>query len=112
MKRHFCGIESSGRDPDPFRFKRQQTNRCPHIEGQVRRTGLQKGEGPVKRPDIERPFKVWLYPIPPLVSLVGYLYVFASLGLKFILFGVLTLLLGVGVYLVVARKQREWPFAR
>ena len=64
-----------------------------------------------KRPDIARPFRVWLYPIPPLVSLTGYLYVFASLGAKFILFGILTLLIGVGAYLLVARKQREWPFS-
>ncbi len=62
------------------------------------------------RPDIARPFKVWLYPIPPLVSLAGYLYVFASLGTKFILFGTLTLVAGAGAYLLVARKQREWPF--
>jgi len=62
------------------------------------------------RPDIQRPFSVWLYPLPPLVSLGGYLYVFASLGLKFILFGMLTLLAGVGVYLVMAWRQREWPF--
>lgn len=65
-----------------------------------------------KRPDIVRPFKVWLYPIPPIVSLVGYLYVFASLGLKFIVFGLLTLALGAVVYLLVAKKQSEWPFNR
>jgi amino acid transporter len=65
-----------------------------------------------RRPDIERPFKVWLYPIPPLVSLAGYLYVFASLGLKFIAFGLLTLALGAVVYIIVAKKQREWPFER
>lgn len=64
-----------------------------------------------RRPDIERPFRVWLYPLPPLISLGGYLYVFSSLGLKFIVFGLLTLLGGAGVYLVVARRQREWPFA-
>jgi amino acid transporter len=63
-----------------------------------------------KRPDIERPFKVWLYPLPPLISLAGYLYVFASLGMRFILFGLLTLLIGVIVYLIVARSQRQWPF--
>lgn len=63
-----------------------------------------------KRQDIERPFKVWLYPLPPLISLAGYLYVFASLGLKFILFGLATLLIGIGVYLLLALKQREWPF--
>lgn len=66
----------------------------------------------LRRPDIERPFRVWLYPLPPLVSLAGYLYVFASLGLRFILFGLATLGLGVVVYLIAAKKQREWPFAR
>jgi len=65
-----------------------------------------------RRPDIERPFKLWLYPLPPLISLVGYLYVFASLGLRFILFGLVTLAIGVGVYLMVARQQAEWPFTR
>jgi amino acid transporter len=64
------------------------------------------------RPDIHRPFRVWLYPLTPLVSLAGYLYVFASLGLKFIFFGLLTLVIGAVVYLLVARQQREWPFQR
>ena len=64
-----------------------------------------------RRPDIERPFKMWLYPLPAIVSLAGYLYVFSSLGLRFILFGFLTLALGAAVYLAIARKQREWPFA-
>ena len=63
-----------------------------------------------RRPDIQRPFRVWLYPLPPLISLAGYLYVFSTLGLWFILFGLLTLLLGAGVYLLMARRQREWPF--
>lgn len=65
-----------------------------------------------RRPDIERPFKVWFYPLPPLISLAGYLYVFASLGLRFILFGLLTLAIGVVVFLIVSRKQRQWPFER
>jgi amino acid transporter len=63
-----------------------------------------------RRPDIHRPFKMWLYPLPAIVSLVGYTSVFSSLGLEFILFGDLTLLVGVGVYLVAARTQNAWPF--
>ena len=62
------------------------------------------------RPDIERPFKMWLYPLPALISLGGYIYVFSSLGIFFILFGLLTLLLGTVVYLVMAHHQKEWPF--
>ena len=63
-----------------------------------------------RRPDIERPFKMWLYPLPALVSLVGYTYVFSSLGLGYISFGFATLLLGTAVYLMVAKSQQEWPF--
>jgi len=62
------------------------------------------------RPDIERPFQMPLYPLPALISMVGYLYVFIALGPKFMAFGVGTLLLGVVVYLVAAKTQRQWPF--
>ena len=62
------------------------------------------------RPDIKRPFKMWLFPLPVIVSLVGYLYVFSSLGLIFIGFGLITLLAGLIVYLIVAKFQHEWPF--
>ncbi len=64
------------------------------------------------RPDIERPFRMWLYPLPALVSLAGYIYVFSSLGARFILFGLLTLAAGCVVYLVVAQRQGEWPFSK
>jgi amino acid transporter len=63
-----------------------------------------------KRLDIERPFTMWFYPVPALISLLGYTYVFTSLGLHFIVFGLLTSLLGAGVYLLVARNQGRWPF--
>ncbi|RPI22241.1 MAG: amino acid permease [Acidobacteria bacterium] len=64
-----------------------------------------------RRPDIHRPFKMWLYPLPALISLVGYLYVFSTLGVYFIGFGLLTLVAGLVVYLIMAAKQKEWPFA-
>jgi amino acid transporter len=63
-----------------------------------------------RRPDIERPFKMWLFPLPVIISLTGYLYVFSSLGLIFIGFGLATLLAGVVVYMIMAKIQKEWPF--
>ena len=63
-----------------------------------------------RRPDIRRPFSMWAYPLPAVVSLVGYVYVFVSLGPSFVLFGIGTLLLGAVVYLAIAWRQREWPF--
>jgi len=64
------------------------------------------------RPDIKRPFNMWFYPLPVIVSLVGYLYVFSSLGLIFIGFGLATLLAGLIVYLIMAKFQNEWPFKK
>ena len=57
-----------------------------------------------------RPFSMPGYPLPAIVSLVGYIYVFLSLGTWFVLFGIGTLLLGAVAYLLIARRQREWPF--
>jgi amino acid transporter len=62
------------------------------------------------RPDIERPFKMWLYPLPALISLTGYLYVFSSLGLWYILFGLLTLVVGALVYVAAAYRTGDWPW--
>jgi hypothetical protein len=53
---------------------------------------------------------MWLYPLPAVISLVGYTYVFLSLGTYFILFGTLTLVVGAGVYLIAAKTQNAWPF--
>lgn len=64
------------------------------------------------RPDIKRPFNMWFYPLPVIVSLVGYLYVFSSLGIIFIGFGLATLLAGLIVYLIMAKFQNEWPFKK
>jgi amino acid transporter len=63
-----------------------------------------------RRPDIQRPFKMWLFPLPALISMLGYTYVFLSLGTYFIVFGVLTLVVGVAVYLIAAKIQNAWPF--
>ena len=65
-----------------------------------------------RRPDLPRPYRMPAYPLPALVSLAGYSYVFLSLGTSFIGFGVGTLLAGALVYFAVAKRQREWPFAR
>ena len=57
------------------------------------------------------PFRMWLYPLPALLALVGWFYVFFSSGMFFIVLGCGILLAGVGVYLVRARRLREFPFA-
>jgi len=57
------------------------------------------------------PFRMWLYPLPPIIALAGWIFVFANSGLLPILFGLATLAAGAGVYLITARAQRAWPFS-
>ncbi|HXF05823.1 MAG TPA: amino acid permease [Blastocatellia bacterium] len=63
------------------------------------------------RPDIERPFRMWLYPLPSLIALGGWLYILLSSGLPFIFAGLTLLVVGIGAYLWLAHQQKEWPFA-
>ena len=62
-------------------------------------------------PDMPRPFKVWLYPIPNLVALFGWIFLFATSGPEVIAFGLGTLLLGVAAFFAWAGWTHRWPFA-
>ena len=63
------------------------------------------------QPDRPRPWKMWLYPLPCVVALVGWLFVYAGTGRLFIAIGAGTLLVGLAVFLVWAYRRREWPFS-
>jgi basic amino acid/polyamine antiporter, APA family len=55
------------------------------------------------RPEIQRPFRMWLYPLPSVIAFIGWSYVFATSGWKFVGFGLLTLVAGVVVYWIAAK---------
>jgi len=56
------------------------------------------------------PYRMWLYPLPALIALAGWLYAFTAAGREAILFGLLTLTAGAAVYLAQARASKSWPF--
>ena len=58
------------------------------------------------------PFRMWLFPLPPLIALIGWILLFISTGARAIAFGIATLGLGAIVYLITASVQHVWPFAR
>jgi APA family basic amino acid/polyamine antiporter len=67
------------------------------------------------RPDAPRPFRMWLYPLPALFALVGWLGVFVTPGLQprgwiFLLYAFGTIGMGFAAYFVLAWRKREWPF--
>jgi len=55
------------------------------------------------RHEITRPFRMWLYPIPSAIAFIGWAYVFLTSGLRFIVFGLLTLAAGVVTYWIWTR---------
>ena len=57
------------------------------------------------RPDVRRQFRMWLYPVPALVALAGWGYIFATSGWNFVAFGLLTLGAGAGMYCLRSRWQ-------
>jgi amino acid transporter len=63
------------------------------------------------RPDLARPYKMWLYPLPCFVALAGWLFLLATTDRGILVYGALTLLAGVVAYLIWAARQRVWPFA-
>jgi amino acid transporter len=62
------------------------------------------------RKDIARPFRMWLYPVPSLVALAGWMWMLIGSGWHYILLGSAILLFGIGAYLLQAKHNREWPF--
>jgi amino acid transporter len=59
------------------------------------------------RKDIDRPFRMWLYPIPSAIAFAGWTYIFLSSGWMYAAFGLLTLAAGVVVYWAIFRKGQN-----
>ena len=62
------------------------------------------------RPDKPSPYRIWLYPIPNLIALVGWIYIFATTDPYIILFGLGTLVAGAIAFLLWSFRSSKWPF--
>ncbi|PYV61820.1 MAG: hypothetical protein DMG97_42030, partial [Acidobacteria bacterium] len=67
------------------------------------------------RPEAPRPFRMWLYPLPALFALCGWLGVFVTpalqpKGWQYMAYAFGTIVLGFAAYLILAWRKRDWPF--
>jgi amino acid transporter len=66
----------------------------------------------IRRPDLPRPFRMWLYPLPAILAFVGFAYIVWNRhdAFKEIRYTAVILIVGLTIYAVRAFRNREWPF--
>jgi len=62
------------------------------------------------RPDLPRPYRIWLYPLPLAIALVGWVFLFATTQPPILLLGFLALAGGVAGFALWSWRGRTWPF--
>lgn len=65
-----------------------------------------------RRPDLPRPFRMWLYPLPALIAICGFVFILVSRPdfLKEVRYATLILIVGVAIYLLRSWRRQDWPF--
>jgi len=66
----------------------------------------------IQRPELARPFKIPLYPLPPLAAIAGFVFILVNRSHAF---GGLAVAAGIAlsgtlIYLIRARRLGQWPF--
>ena len=64
------------------------------------------------RPDLPRPFRIWLYPLPALLALAGWCFVFLTTDRKQQWIALAALAAGIAAFLIWSRLTGAWPFKR
>jgi hypothetical protein len=63
-----------------------------------------------RQPNLRRSYRMWLYPLPSLIALTGWLFIYAKFGNWMILISLAWLALGVAAFLIWAHYERTWSF--
>ena len=64
-----------------------------------------------RQPELHRPYRQWLYPVPSLLALAGWIYVYKSATGLSIWLSLAWIAGGLIAFLIWARINRAWPFA-
>jgi amino acid transporter len=67
-----------------------------------------------QRPELKRPFRIPLYPLPPLAAIAGFLFILVnrSHALTGLLVAAAIAASGTLIYAVRAKRMRQWPFVQ
>ena len=64
------------------------------------------------QPDRPRPFKMWLYPLPAIIALIGFLYVMLMRDgfMKQVRYAAVLIAVGLIIYFIRSYRRKEFPF--
>jgi len=62
------------------------------------------------QPNMVRPYRMWLYPVPSIIALAGWIFIFSTADKMVILLGLGTLGLGAIFFLIWSWRSQRWPF--
>jgi APA family basic amino acid/polyamine antiporter len=64
-----------------------------------------------RRPEMSRPYRIWLYPVPNAVALVGWIFILSTTEVRVLIFSTATVLSGLLFFLVWSWWKIRWPFS-
>lgn len=64
-----------------------------------------------RQPNLHRPYRQWLYPLPCLIALLGWVYVYVSASTLSLVLSGAWIAAGLVAFAVWAKVNRSWPFA-
>jgi APA family basic amino acid/polyamine antiporter len=66
----------------------------------------------IREPNRERPFKMWLFPVPAILALIGFVYVLIERPKSgaSIISAIVVIVVGVIIFLIRASQLKQWPF--
>ena len=56
------------------------------------------------------PWRMWLYPVPALLAIIAWLWIFSAAAPQKQIVGVVAPVVGILIFLVLARGRHRWPF--
>jgi APA family basic amino acid/polyamine antiporter len=67
-----------------------------------------------RQPNLTRPFRIPLYPLPPLLAMAGFIFILAYRPNPLLELGAAAAIAasGTAIYMIRARSRHEWPFQK
>ncbi|WP_158894816.1 APC family permease [Amycolatopsis anabasis] len=63
-----------------------------------------------RQPHLKRPYRQWLFPVPTIIALAGWIYIYYSATSLSIRLSIAWIVVGIFAFTIWAKVERTWPF--